>query len=86
MPEKPVSVEDIRRGFRQLEVRGDEIHQIEPNAATLQKMKLVEDRFMGLAETILTNVPESSFRTIALGQIFAAKTLSLESIARGGII
>ena len=49
-------------------------------------IKLVEERFLDMAKTILTNVPRSAHRSAALRALLEAKWTCIDSIIKGGLI
>lgn len=57
-----------------------------PNEGTQATMKLVEERFLEMAKTILTNVPRCAHRSAALRDLLMAKMTCMDAIAKGGEI
>lgn len=47
---------------------------------------LVEERFVEMAKTIITNVPRCAHRSAALRDLLQAKMMCIDAIAKGGLI
>jgi len=56
------------------------------NEGQVVTIKLVEERFLEMAETILTNVPRCAHRSAALRDLLQAKMVCIDAIAKGGLI
>lgn len=51
-----------------------------------EQIKLLEDRFVEMAKTIITNVPRSQQRTNALLSLLKVKMVCIDTIVKGGLI
>jgi hypothetical protein len=49
-------------------------------------IELVTARFVELARTVITNVPDCAHRSAALRDILQAKMMCVDAIAKGGLI
>lgn len=51
-----------------------------------EQIKLIEDRTVEMAKTIITNVPRSQQRTNALLSLLKVKMVCIDTIVKGGLI
>lgn len=47
---------------------------------------LITERFTKMAQDVLTNVPRCALRTVILRRLLELKMLSVDAIAKGGLI
>lgn len=49
-------------------------------------IKLITERYVKMAQDVITNVPRCALRTVILRRLLELKMLSVDAIAKGGII
>jgi len=61
-------------------------NSVQTNEGQQATIKLVTERFVEMAKTIITNVPRCADRSAALRDLRNCKMICVDAIAKGGII
>lgn len=80
----PIDMENVERVFGKVDLTKTVI--AEGEEGRVKTITLVTDRFIEMAKTILTNVPNCADRSAALRDLRVAKMTCIDAIAKGGLV